>query len=536
MYYTHFLLRSLIGLFWVSITSFVIASKEMNIDLEWQLPGVWQEHSFQRLKFRAQGIEAFEREKPSAQFTGKIRVTGQAGQLFILCAQDVSTDDFYFVVQDPESVNIATGHVSFFMLELAGQSGELAILRSQPCPGHINQPYDFYSGQSLRSDKPFLTVRERKTEPQENNQITLTPEPESFSVLPTAFADDNTEKGSGGGFDTGDSHDFKRPSFMPVLNKVEANLILLPTLNLPVNWRDYLPFANLYHWFSDASHDGVTVLIRLGNQPFISLRISQAESRELTQHLTSTRQLLLWLAPRLNGRELLVQQLLALSEDSAEQSSLLPEETLAAIQKQLAIVLEQPDTEFSLEFESSELAHSLSGQVGGQPEEPLSGEVNRGGRQQSAAAAAGEEVARIHQKVTEQKRRKNTAQDTGNELRFDAENEKTEQPPVKKVNSQDSYVVRSYQTRYRIIRAEVLSQLHTPVEQTNLFLSCLDCLEIIPIESITSHSQGHFLNCERCNQFKTGDYIKASRMKKLEEHTESQCQQHRGEIPTEPFF
>ena len=163
------------------------------------------------------------------------------------------------------------------------------------------------------------------------------------------------------------NNDFKRPPFIPMPDKAMANIILLPTLSLPANWREYLPFAGMYHWLVDQpeAQAGITLLLRFDGHPeTITLRISQAEYQEMAEHLLSTRRLLRWLAPKLNGQEAFVQRLMEVIDTVSETlplcDALWDAETLSDIQQQLMVVLEQPDTEFSLEFETHLLADTLS--------------------------------------------------------------------------------------------------------------------------------------------------------------------------------
>ena len=309
------------------------------INLEWQLPGT----SKPFLHFRAKALQQPESVE-NRLFTGDITVTGKAGQPFMVCAQQVITDDFV-------QISGVAGSERLHVLLLAKTTGELGILNGKACPPELNLQYP-YDRQLIRSTEPFLVVRRDKPRNSGRPLSALPPDP--FVPEKTSLA---SLAGSGSGFDH--HNHFKRPPFMPLPDKIMANLILLPTLNLPDIWRDYLPFAGLYHWLTNEGHEGVTIIVRFDHQSPIRLRISQSESRELAGHLLSVRQLLHWLAPRLSGREQLVQQLLELTADSTTLPNLLSEETLESIQEQLAVVLEQPDTEFSLEFELQDLGRRV---------------------------------------------------------------------------------------------------------------------------------------------------------------------------------
>ena len=104
----------------------------------------------------------------------------------------------------------------------------------------------------------------------------------------------------------------------------------------------------------------LTLLLKFDSQPPVELHVSQAEYPEMAEHLLSARQLLQWLVPRLNGREAFVQQLMDIADNITETSLYWNEETLHNVQQQIMIAMEQPDTEFSLEFERHWLNKSLA--------------------------------------------------------------------------------------------------------------------------------------------------------------------------------
>ena len=279
-------------------------------------------------------------------------VTGRVGQQFVLCAGDVSSDDF---TQTSVVAEISHLHT----LTLTKNAGVLSINNGEACPEWLTSQYPYDMAQQILSTEPFIATR--KKEPRSNYRN----EERQLSALPSNPFEpkDNalvTLTGGGSGFD--DHEDFKRPPFMPVPDKAIANLILLPTLNIPANWRDYLSFAGLYNWLTDQSEEqpGLTLLVRFDGQPPITLRVSQAEYPEMAGHLLNARQLLRWLAPKLNGREAFIQQLMDMADAIGDTLPLWDVDTLSEVQRQLMIVLEQPDTEFSLEFEKHWLYQSLS--------------------------------------------------------------------------------------------------------------------------------------------------------------------------------
>ena len=289
-------------------------------------------------------------------FTGDITITGSVGQPFLVCAQQVITNDFV-------QLSAVAGSDYLHSLWLEKNTGELSILNGKSCPDDLVGEYPYHMANRVRSTEPFLVInKENLRSPQRK---VYRKDDLRFPVIPTApFTPEQglliTSSGTDSGFD--DQNDFKRPPFMPMPDKAMANLILLPTLNLPANWREYLPFAGLYDWLTDQPEDqgGLTLLVQFDGQPPITLRISQAEYPEMAEHLLNARQLLHWLAPKLNGREAFVQQLMDMADAINETLPLWDVEALDEIQRQLMMVLEQPDTEFSLEFELHQLACTLS--------------------------------------------------------------------------------------------------------------------------------------------------------------------------------
>ena len=327
-----------------------MAQRSEAVDLEWQLPEQWGDTRKSSIRFRAQQNNHHSKEGRS--FNGEVAVAGRTGQQFIVCAGEMSSDDF---TQTSVVAEISHLHT----LTLTKNAGVLSINNGGACPEWLTSHYPYDMAQQILSTEPFIATRKKEPQNHHNEQRQLSALPSNpFEPKESALI---TLTGSGSGFD--DQEDFKRPPFMPMPDKAMANLILLPTLNLPDNWRDYLSFVGLYHWLTDQPEEqvGLTLLVHFDGQPPITLRISQAEYPEMAEHLLSARQLLRWLAPKLNGRETFTQQLLNVVDSINDNSPLWDEDTLNSIQQQLMIVLEQPDMEFSLEFETHLLFDTLSG-------------------------------------------------------------------------------------------------------------------------------------------------------------------------------
>ena len=332
-----------------SLPVHVAASEKELANLEWQFPG---HGSFQKrfIRFRAQAFRQKNHHFHSARsFAGEVAVTGRAGQPFTVCARGVESDDFVYT-------SAMAGADHLHTLLLTKNTGLLEVNGGIPCPSWLAPEYPYNTLQLLRSTEPFLATWKEKSQKSDRpiSALPSNPVPQKNSLL--------SSSGAGLGFD--DHNDFKRPPFMPLPDKLMANLILLPTQDLPANWREYLPFAGLYHWLVDQPEDqtGLTLLVQFDGQPPITLRISQAEYPAMAEHLLNARQLLYWLAHKLNGRESMTQWLLGVLEHFYEGSveSFLDEERANRIRQQLQIVLEQPDTEFSLSFELDQLGRVLN--------------------------------------------------------------------------------------------------------------------------------------------------------------------------------
>ena len=179
--------------------------------------------------------------------------------------------------------------------------------------------------------------------------------------------------GTGYGSDSDDSHFFKRPPHLPFMDKGDLGLTLLPFIRLPAEWRTRLPGWHWYHWFASESdaEAGVTIVIRLNQSAPVFLHLAPWEYRELAKNMLNTHQLLQWLAYKLSGRETFIQTLMDMAAVMSEQEDL--DETLfASLEEQIMVALEQPDREFSLEFEIQQLVETFSSIALASPESGIS--------------------------------------------------------------------------------------------------------------------------------------------------------------------
>ncbi len=498
--------------------------------LEWQLPVNQQSDASISVRARSVSVAKKTQGTRTQPFTGEVTVFGQIDQPFIVCAQGLNAQGFTYeasaVVPFPFSDSDKSTHL--YVLRLSEQTGRMTIKESQPCPESFNHPYPFTSGKYLRSKRPFLVVGGR-VEKTLNTQNAGAIPPADMPIKPVLFLSP-----SGGGYDTDDFNDFKRPPFMPVPDKMMVDLLLLPTLSLPANWRDYLPFVGVYHWLTNTQPEGVTMVVRFGDSPPLTFQISLAESRELADKLLNTRALLHWLAPKLSGREHLIQQLLELTADSDELPNPLSEAILKSLRKQLAIVLELPDTEFSLEFEYSELERTFRRQTKTQtPPGTIQLGNSESTSSQNPAVNKGNK-----QRYSGRQTHNNEKQQNQPEQNYpEPDNKGTDYTHNALSGAVDYYTVILHQTEYHVSKRQVLANLDRPASEAGLRLSCVDCEQSgFLLQEVLPHAERHRITCDRCQQFRPIAGTLDARQIMLQNHTQSQCTRYRGQVLGAPLM
>ena len=133
----------------------------------------------------------------------------------------------------------------------------------------------------------------------------------------------------------------RRPPFISSLFNSDFTLTLLPALRLADNWQQYFSGSHWWHWIAgEPDYDsGVTVLFRVdGHSPFV-VQIAPEEYQHMAEYLADPRALLSWLAPRINGRDALINSLLTLMESM---SVVINERVMEALNSQLADLLDTP--------------------------------------------------------------------------------------------------------------------------------------------------------------------------------------------------
>lgn len=239
----------------------------------------------------------------------------------------------------------------------------LWLLQPQACqPDQTPQNYTYHSRHWLYSDQPFLvqwnTVADKRQSNEENDPVQS---PEGF--LPGLSGQSSGELLSSvayGGFDHPGDFRSRRPPGLPFRASDVYSLTLLPGLQLPDELRTWFashrPDLSTWYWLLDqvGYAPAQTLLLRFDGQQPLAIPIHGYEQQELAEHLTSQnplRNLLNWLAPKLNGRAGLVEQLLAMQAGLAEEATGLDKPALTLIRQRLEEILGQPDREFDLAFE-----------------------------------------------------------------------------------------------------------------------------------------------------------------------------------------
>ena len=512
--------------------------------LDWQTGSLWNEDKAIRVRFRA------EHSPPSsALYSNKtigngevieqIHVKGSPFQRFTVCARQIETEGAEILGSYAQA---NTDQNSTHWIRLEETEASLTLTGSHRCSESTVAGLDtqlrhqaHYQWQNtLISNAPFLVryTKDKNTKVPKQRRKPASP----FSLPISLFPDNEPAfyETGGGSWDTDDHDPFtKRPPFFPMQLSGGFSITLLPLLRLASNWQQYLPGTQSVHWLLGEPDQsaGLTLQLRFDGQSPVVLYISQAEFGELSEHLLNTRQLLHWLAPKLNGRAAFVQQLLELSESMAE-TTVWPEETLQSIQQQLAIILEQPDTEFSLIFEYHDLTGRLSnslppgstqlGNTLAKAINPPTAGASASGQTSSGRTSTGRESNQQKKTNTLYPNLGNKDEETGADTRS---------------TSPLHYTIKVHQTEYRLSRPRVLFHLPDLVSRACFLLDCQDCPRGgVALTDMLAHAEGHCLACDQCQHFVPGVGTLEARRRMLQSHTGSQCQNYQGEVLTPPLM
>ena len=517
--------------------------------LDWQTGSLWNEDKAIRVRFRAEHSppsSALYSDKTigNGEISEQIHVKGSPFQRFTVCARQIEAEGTEILGSYSQA---NTGQNSTHWIRLEETEASLTLTGSHRCSESTVAGLDtqlrhqaHYQWQNaLISNAPFLVryTKDKNTKVRKQRRKPASP----FSLPISLFPGNEpaSYETGGGSWDTDDHDPFtKRPPFFPMQLSGDFSITLLPILRLVSNWQQYLPGTQSLHWLLGEPDQsaGLILQLRFDDQSPVVLYISQAEFGELSEHLLSTRQLLHWLAPKLNGRAAFVQQLLELSESMAE-TTVWPEETLQSIQQQLAIILEQPDTEFTLAFEYQDLAHRLSGSL-------PPGSTQLGKNLPKTTQPKTTQPKTTGASTKEQTHTGRTAgggssnsQKQSNQLYPDLNESYDEIGEDEMADSPHQYTVKIQQTEFTLNRQEVLRNLQRLISQVDLRLKCLDCSEGgIALANMPDHAKKHCLTCDQCQRFAPGVGTLEARIRTLRFHTQSQCQDYQGEVFEQPLM
>ena len=193
------------------LTFFAKAEEGTIESLEWQLP-TSQAYSSETIR-----VSIGKQAAQAQSFSGKVSVSGQTGQAFVVCAQRLSSDDFVYGASIATSATFSDTNkaANIHVLTLTETAGSLNIEQGYPCPEGFDDQYPFTSEQYIQSEKPFLVSCKRGGKVKENHNPDFFPLSDSIKQQPWLRL-------SGSGYAADDHSDFKRPPpFMPALDKAQ---------------------------------------------------------------------------------------------------------------------------------------------------------------------------------------------------------------------------------------------------------------------------------------------------------------------------
>ncbi len=273
-----------------------------------------------------------------------VRLTSQPYQNFVICADRVASETPAFITLAEDGKQTYS-----YQLTITEPETTLEILHPKTCTVD-NSIYPYHFLDLLHSEKPFLAVEGK---PEYIRQNTST---NNGGGLPPSFLPSEgtilTEGGGGFSFDDDQQHK-KRPPWIPFQTSDAYSLMVLPALRLPEGLRDFIPGTRLYYDLLDqlGYSEEINIILRTDGHKPVSIPVRRDECSELAEYMTSAPALLNWLTSKLNGREQLVDLLLDVQTHFDGSDTASEKEFLEAVEKQLASVLEQNDSEFNLQFE-----------------------------------------------------------------------------------------------------------------------------------------------------------------------------------------
>lgn len=339
--------------------------------MEWQPPQLTDGQNSLKVRFRAK-LKYLETPSPTKR---QIQLISRPYQHYIICAEYATSATTASII--PVEAGWQQGHYQLITTEPV-----TSLEYQHPRTCTVNEgtyPYHFLD--LLHSEKPFLAIESKPGDrrQQKNNGGGL------ISSIPQPFSDGYLTEGNNNGYSF-DDQQRKHPPWLPFQTSDDYSLIILPGLKLPEELKGFLPGTQLYYDLLNQLGYGeeVNVIVRIDGYEPISIPVHRTERSELAQHMTSAPALLNWLAPKLNGRESLVDWLMntQMSFDSGDSG--LEKEFLESVRQQLAFVLEQKDSEFDLQFELSEANRWIRRCPSGKQSQQGQGGQNQGGQSSGA--------------------------------------------------------------------------------------------------------------------------------------------------------
>ncbi|WP_257292098.1 ubiquitin-like protein [Endozoicomonas sp. ONNA1] len=352
-----------------------LANAEKVTTLEW-LPPLLENQEYQvKSSLKVKSIQPG--TSPSDQIS--ITLFAEPYQHIVACSEEISIDG-----EAPVDM-MRLGHfppINTFSLVIKNPQSYLTLKNPCLCPPATLEQYPYKIGQYLFSDQPIMAVSQKKKK--SKNHLSSSSSDLIGGVLEPK-SDLNYSPDSDGGFWFDDDYRKKRPGWIPQQVSTDWSMDILPVMRLDWDWNRILPSERVKSWLFGSRDDesGVRLLININGQPTDDLFLSPLQYQQLLKHMSSTRELMLWLKPRLTGLEAFIDALLEIVQ-SGEYSLALQ----GALEEQLASILEQPHQDLDLNFEIDALQNALNNllpeaaihQLGGsqstQSKQPPSGEAS----------------------------------------------------------------------------------------------------------------------------------------------------------------
>ena len=353
----------------VLVTCLPFAQAGQVKSLKWQLPQLTDGNLRLTANVRVSSDQAGTSHTLVSTAT-RVELTAEPGQQVIICASQLLNQSGALLMaastggsghkgnHDAQLINAGLIH----LLQLSHTKAQFTAIGLQACPENLQQQNVFHPDRAVLSKAPFLLItRQEEGGRRARRKRQNRSESEPFGLAGTPdYPEDWTFSGGGSPFDDDPGDLFKRRRGGFDMTGSDISLTLLPLVRLDWDWMQILSMNNWRHWLfgSRDESSGVTLVIRINGKMAGKLQLSPEAFRQLTPYLIDIKQTLRWLAPRLNGREGLIDQLLQLNESGSP----LSDKIRQAIEQQIAAVLEWTDNEFShlhLSFELHQLENNL---------------------------------------------------------------------------------------------------------------------------------------------------------------------------------